>query len=387
MDEVLSRQFHTLNLAPEFHDAILSNSSSLKSTLTAWQKNLSECEIAMHGRSMKGRPCMVPHAETVGSYGSSVDRFDPLFDPDLSLIKPLQTMEADPGLARKRGLTHERYFRLRERDARTEKQYMDAVNARGSKAAIEHLDQQHVFSKMYSEATAMQKASFKTRRKPPKSGTGGPHLAPGTYHTERGLISGRLGAGEVPLTANAAFRDTRESGRNAFLGSVDPDLVEMGEGTTENPFSKRSAQSTINAKGVLNRHLNAPVVHIEKTLGRNTGMTSPEEFLKKVQERETRTKPRDYTEGILPMAYAEPGRYKAEKAAADRPSTAPRGDQKKAGGLKRGVLTAETGDALTAGLELGDRSLAGTAQFFKEWKKANGVLTRRPKTTSSARRR
>jgi len=79
-------------------------------------------------------------------------------------------------------------------------------------------------------------------------------LAPGTYHCDAGLISGRLENGDVPVTANAAFMDTRKAGRDGFIVLAENDISEEAdERAAGNVFSRRSAKSTIGARGVLNR--------------------------------------------------------------------------------------------------------------------------------------
>jgi hypothetical protein len=382
-----------LHTHPEFHSSITSNATAIKATLKAWQANLSECEIAMHSRPVVD----LLVAET----------YDPLFDKSTSLVKPLDSMQADPRVHAKHGSiarknsTHERYYHIREKERFTHKSYLDAITVRGASAAIEHLDQQHVFSRMYAEATAMQKASFKTKRKvTPKDGKGlgstwaganGPHLAPGTYHTDAGLIQGRIDKNEVPLTANAAFHDTRKSGRDEFLKLT---TDETSDDVVTNPFSKRSAVSTINARGILNRHKNVWSMDIEKSLPRGVGMYkdigstyTPTQFLDKVNARELRSKPKDFTHGVLPLVYSNPGLYAAEVAS--RPVTAPEDEEKnkQTHKAKRGVLSLEEEDSVVAPSLTGmtDKSLKGTAKFIREWKKKNNISSR-PATSGSGRR-
>ena len=121
---------------------------------------------------------------------------------------------------------------------------------------------------------------------------------------------------------------------------------------------------------------------------------SPAEFLAKVEAREKRSKPRDYTGGVLPLCFAAPGEHLAEMAG--RPGTAPAakgGHGVGSGGRmgrKRGGVFADGTDSRPppspgSAEALTDFSAAGTGKWMREWKAANGVKTCRP--TSALPRR
>ncbi|GMH89724.1 hypothetical protein TL16_g11545 [Triparma laevis f. inornata] len=306
MDLVKSRQFHVLHMHPEHHDIVEANHSAVKSSLVALSTNLQETEIQFHGRSMV--PDM--NANFIDAKETNINNLSPVLNRK---EKNRNKGERD---AKKRNHTSERYYKLREKETEQDNSYLKKITVTGKDAAIAHLDELRVFSRMYRDATALQKAAFKQvpkvekkaggRSEPFWAGSNPPHLAPGTYNDVTNTISHNVETDDgIVLPSKASFNDTRNSKRDSFLGRVDAEVVDVWEDEVENAFSKRSARSSTGLKGVLSRHKNPKDFKIAggRRRDKSEGLR-PEEFLERMKEKERLAKPFDFTLGALAPEYA-----------------------------------------------------------------------------------
>ena len=173
----------------------------------------------------------------------------------------------------------------------------------------------------------------------------------------------------MSLQARASFNDTRPSERDSFLAREEGQEDTLGKEEVMNPFSKRSAASSICNEGVLHRHKRPFGFNIGKGTARRKnkeeGLTAIE-FLEKIEKVEKKAQPRDYTLGCLPREY---------------------------GGITcRDDLEENRVDNLPSqktSKPFPDQSFAGTGAFLKKWRSDNNVrlVGSRPLTCEGRLRR
>ncbi|GMI15067.1 hypothetical protein TrVE_jg13959 [Triparma verrucosa] len=359
MDLVKSRQFHVLHMHPEHHAIVEANHSAIKSSLAALSTNLQETEIQFHGRSMV--PDM--NANFIDVKETNINKLSPVLNR-----KEKNRKNAERDL-KKRNYTSERYYKLREKETYEDKSYLKKITVSGKDAAISHIDDLRVFSRMFRDATALQKAAFKQvpkvekksggRSEPFWAGSNPPHLAPGTYNDKTNTISHNVEIDDgIALPSKASFNDTRNSDRDSFLGRLDAEVVDVWEDEVQNAFSRRSAKSSTGLKGVLSRHKNPKDFKIAG--GRKSGGgLRPEDFLERMKEKERKAKPFDFSFGALAPEYSRDPNELVD----DPVSPA----------AKDSSVPGTTPAALSSIGDLTDCSAEATNDFYRRWRKANGI--------------
>jgi len=346
---------------PEHHSIVLKNKETVKNSIERLTTDLQETEIQFHGRSL------LPDMNS---------NFIDIADTNIDTLDAVMYRKERGGRGASRGkkkhnFTSERYYKLREKETADDDEYMRAINVMGMEAAKAKLDQQHIFSRMYKEASELQKATMRHKERPKKksqapsgrfdpfwAGSNPPHLAPGTYNCSHDSIEHNTkGDGKVTLPVRASFNDTRDSHRDMFLKIADKEVVDIWEDPVDNPYSKRSAKSSMGLRGVLNSHKNPLDFTISggRRRSKSEGLT-PQEFLSRLKERERKSRSKDYTFGGLPPEYGGPVSNETEED-----------EEEDKGGDLRG------GSERLSVIELSDSSLRGTNRFYRDWRRANGV--------------
>ena len=185
MDEVKNRHFHALSLQSDHSDLLLQHKETVDRSIKNLYVDMQETEIKFHGRPV-----------VVNMDQNFVDTNDtnvaPLYPAILRKDKHDKSRPGGRDSSRVPGraaAASDRYYMLRREESNSERRFANALEQHGSKAAKAHLDEQHMFARMYRDATAMQQASFKVRtvkRKdgmrdgsPLWAGSNEPHLGPG----------------------------------------------------------------------------------------------------------------------------------------------------------------------------------------------------------------
>ena len=295
-DMIKDRQFHVLHMHPEHHSIVLRNKDTVKKSIDRLTTDLQETEIQFHGRPLLADM----NSNFIDIEETNVDTLD-------AVMYRRERSREPPRGKKKQNFTSERYYKLREDEMKEDDKYMRAINATGMEAAKAKLDQRHVFSRMYKEASELQKATMRHKERPKKkskapggrsdpfwAGSNPPHLAPGTYNCSHASIEYKTkGDGKVTLPVRASFNDTRDSQRDTFLKTTDKEVLDIWEDPVDNPYSKRSAKSSMGLRGVLNRHKNPLDFTISgiRRRSKSDGLT-PEEFLSRLDEKERKSKVR-----------------------------------------------------------------------------------------------